>query len=302
MRPRPAQWFAAALVLFSSAALAEPFGFASGFRDLYRVDLATGQATLLGPIGFSDVEGFALAPNGALYAAVDGTMQIGANSSSTTDFLIRVNTSTGAGSLVAQLPGLQSRGPGGQLDYGLAFTCDGRLWLAAETTGELWEVNTGTAELRLIGNTGASISGLAARGAELYGVSVEPSPRLHRIDTTTGAASVIGPLNAGGAVLNVGLDFDAAGTLWATLDPSEVAPSRVARINLQTGNASDVRNLNSVPGIGIKALALAPPGGCSPAGVPAIDPVIVPGPVAPVLALLVGLAGLLGGLRLRRQG
>lgn len=298
MRPRPARWLAAAILLFAGTVSAQPIGYASGFRDLYRVDLANGQATVVGAIGFNDVEGFAFAPNGSLYAAVDFTMQVGGGSSATTDFLIRIDTSTGAGTLIAAFPGLQGRGPGGQLDYGLAFTCDGRLWMSAETTGELWEVNPANAGLRLVGNTGASLSGLAGKGTELYGVSVDPNPSLYRIDTTTAAATAIGPLGVSGAVFNVGLDFDASGALWATLDPRDNAPSRLARLDLQTGGAVEVRNLSAESGIGIKALAIAPPGLCEVAGTP-VAPVIVPGPGAPLLLLLTAVAGLLGFRRLR---
>ncbi len=298
MRPSPAQWFATVLYLFAGVALAEPLGYASGFRDLYRIDLANAQSTSIGRIGFNDIEGLALSPNGTLYAAVDGTTQIGSSTSATTDFLIRINPSSGVGSLVAQLPNLQGRGPNEQLDYGLAFTCDGRLWMSAETTAELWEVNPATAELRLVGNTGASLSGLAGRGTDLYGVSVDPNPRLFRIDTTTAAATAIGPLNAGGHVLNVGLDFDAAGRLWATLDPVAVAPSRLAQINLVSGLASEIKNLSSEPGIGIKALAIAAPEPCGPV---VQVPIMVPGPTAPLLMLLAGIAGLFGGRRLRQR-
>ncbi len=298
MRPSLAQWLTAAILLFAGVALAEPLGYASGFRDLYRIDLANGQSTSIGRIGFNDVEGLALSPSGTLYAAVDGTAQVGSNTSSTTDFLIRINPATGAGSLVGQLPSLQGRGPNEQLDYGLAFTCDGRLWMSAETTAELWEVNPATAELRLVGNTGASISGLAGRGSELYGVSVDPNPRLFRIDTGTAAATTIGPLNAGGSVLNVGLDFDSAGLLWATLDPVDVVPSRMAKISLQSGLASEIKNLSSTSGIGIKALAIAAPAPCGPV---VQEPVMVPGPTAPLLLLLAGVAGLLGGRRLRSR-
>ena len=300
MRPRPAQWFAAVLILFAGSALADPIGYASGFRDLYRIDLANGQTTLVGRVGFTDVEGLAMSPGGNLFGAVDFTMQIGANSSLTTDFLIRISPTSGAGSLVGQFPELQNRGPGGQLDYGLAFTCDGKLWLASETTAELWEANPTSAALRFVGNTNANISGLAGRGNELYGVSVDPTPRLYRIDTVTGSATPIGPLNVSGSVLNAGLDFDAAGNLWATLDPNEFnGLSRLVKINLQTGNAVEVRNLTSEPGIPIKALAIAPPGNCPTGPAPGAVPVIVPGPSAPLLLLLAVLAGLLGIRRTR---
>jgi len=300
MRPSPAQWFAAVLLLFAGPALAEPLGYASGFRDLYRVDLANGQATLVGRMGFSDVEGLAMSPQGVLFGAADATMTIGGNSSATTDFLFRVDSASGGTTLVGQFPGLQGRGPNEQLDYGLAFTCDGRLWMSAETTGELWEVNPGTAALRLVGSMGASISGLAGRGNELYGVSVDPNPRLYQIDTDTAAAVALGPLGVSFPVANVGLDFDASGSLWATLDPFSSA-SRMARLSLQTGAATEVRILTAEQGVPIKALAIAPPPACPAGPAPQATPIVVPGPAAPVLLGLASLAGLLGGLKLRRR-
>ncbi len=301
MRPRPAQWISAAFLLFSSVALAEPLGYAAGFRDLYRVDLASGQSTLLGPIGFNDVEGLAMSPSGVLYGAADATMIVGGLNSSTTDFLLRMDPATGKGTLVGQLPGLQLQGVGtsGALDYGLSFTCDGRLWMASATTGSLWEVDPGTAQVRLVGNTGTSISGLAAAGNQLFGVSISPDPTLFRISTETGAATPVGALGIGSVVASVGLDFDASGVLWAvvTPEPIQVGPSRTVRIDTTTGAGTVTGSVNaSFPGF--EGLAIAPPGACGVSGTPAA-PVMVPGPGAPLLWLLAGVAGLFGGRRLR---
>lgn len=305
MRPRPAQWLAAALVLFAASAAAQPLGYGAGFNELYRLDLATGQATKIGPIGFNDVEGLAISPSGVLYGVADASMLINGQPSATTDFLFHIDTGTGAGTLIGQLPGLQGLGPTGNLDFGLAFTCDGRLWLAAETTGDLWEVNPATAALRAVGNTGATLSGLAGRGNQLYGVSVDPQPRLYRIDPATGQALAVGPLNVGGQVRNAGLDFDAAGVLWATLDSADLDPSRVVRVDLQSGQGTVIGNV-TLADIGFKGLAIASPAGCAggggtgTGGVPP-SPTVVPGPGTPALLLLIGLAGAFGVGRIRRR-
>ncbi len=310
MRPRPAQWLAAVLLVFASLANAQPFGYAAGFNELYRVNLATGQATRLGAIGFNDVEGLALSSGETLLGVADATMMIGNQTSATTDFLARINTTSGAGTLVGQLAGLQGLGPGGNLDYGLAFTCDGRLWLSSDTTGELWEVDRSNGGTRRVAAMGASISGLAGRGNILYGVSTSAAlvggqasaPALYSIDPASGEATRIGPLNAGIVVDDVGLDFDEDGILWATLDPEPLGTgaSRVARIDLETGAATLVATLNV--NTGVEALAIAPTGGCEPGGGNgSVQPITVPGPGAPALLLLAGLAGWFGRRALRRR-
>jgi hypothetical protein len=284
----------AGAALLPLAVAAEPIAYGVGFSDLYRVDLATGQASRVGAIGYNDVEGLALTDFGTLLGAVDGTAGAGGNSS---DFLIRIDTSTGAGSLIGGLTGLAGAGPNGQLDYGLAQTCDGRLWLAAETTQELWELDRNTGTPRRVGSTGATISGLAARGGELYGVSAGATPSLYRIDTATATITLIGPLNAGGTINNVGLDFDASGNLWAVLDPNDVTPSRAARIDVATGRATVTASIGA--NIGFKGLAISPVGACQPGAVGAA-PVPVPAPGLPAL-LLLGLAALGFGARALRR-
>lgn len=296
MRPRLLpRLLLAGVAMLPLAAMAEPVAYGVGFNDLYRVDMATGQASRIGAIGYNDVEGMALADFGTLLAAVDGTAGAGGSAS---DFLIRIDTGSGAGTLIGSLSGLAGAGTNGQLDYGLALTCDGRLWLSSETSQELWEVDRATGATRRVGSTGAAISGLAARGTELFGVSAGGTPSLYRINTETAAISLVGPLNAGGTINNVGLDFDATGVLWAVLDPNDVTPSRTARIDLGTGRATVTGNITA--NIGFKGLAIAPVGAC-PSGAVQSGPIPVPGPGLPGL-LLLGLAALgLGARALRRR-
>jgi hypothetical protein len=296
MRPLRDLLLAGLMALLPLSALAEPVGYVVGFDRLYRVDLATGQATSIGLIGFRDVEGLALDANGTLYGVADATAEGGG---SLTDFLVRINTASGEGTLIGPLSGLGGAGPGGNLDYGLTLTCDGRLWLSSDTTRQLWEVNPANAVTRLVGNTAQTISGLAGLGNQLYGVSVESGPSLYSIDSNTAQATLIGALNVGGDVADAGLDFDASGRLWAALDPEpiELEASRFVRIDPITG-AGTVVSTSSVAEVGMEGLAIAAPGACNAQPVPS-EISSVPGPGLPLLALLAVVAAFVGLRRLR---
>lgn len=308
MRPLLDRLLAGLLVCVPAAALAEPVGYAVGFDSLYRIDVGTGQATLVGPLGYIDVEGLAFAPNGELYGVADAGAVPPGNDQ--TDFLLRIDTTTGVATAVGQMTALAGTGTGtfGELDYGLAFTCSGQLWLSSDTTGLLWEVNPATAQTRLIGNTGARISGLAGRGNTLYGVSIDGAEALYRIDTDTAAASMIGPLGLQDRMFDAGLDFDGAGRLWVTIDylspPNGIPPLRndVARIDPMTGGFLEFRTIDGA-GTGIdtvqmEGLALAPPGGCGTTGGPTQELREIPGPTLPWLAALGVVLALLGRRRL----
>jgi len=300
MRPNLLQRLLAGLLsLMPLAALAEPFGFAAGFNELYRVDMANGQSVRVGVIGFNGISGLAFAENGQLFGVADHTAGSG---SGATDFLVRIDPSNGRGTLVGPL-GLQGQGANGSLDYGLAVTCDGRIWLSSDTTGDFWEVNRATGQARRVGNLAAPISALAARGNTVFGISVGAQAGLFRITPETASATRIGTLNVGGVIDDAGLDFDANGVLWATLDPEPVAigRSRLVRIDPTTGQGTLVAAVNA--DIGMEGLALAPPGGCSAqpgTGTGPNAPTAVPGPGMPALVLL-GLMSLLAGAHTLRR-
>ena len=295
MRPLQGQLLAGLMCFLPAVAVAEPVGYIVGFDTLYRTDLATGQTVPVGPIGFSDVEGLAFAPDGTLYGVADAGLSGGSGAS---DLLIRINIADGSGTLVGPLAGLSGTGPSGNLDYGLAFGCDARLWLSSDTTMQLWEVTPSSGATRLVGNTGRAISGLATSAGDLYGISVDATPSLFRIDTDTAVATPIGALNVGGAVADAGLDFDGNGRLWAVLDPEPSAEgaSRIARLDTTTGAGTVVANAN-VAAIGMEGLAIAAPIGCGNGGQGqglAATPRQVPGPGLPLLALLAALAAAVG--------
>ena len=317
MRPAPLllRCIAAAALAMPVSVLAEPVGFAvgnggpgfGGSALLYRIDLATGQSTLAGPLGYVDVEGAALAPDGHLYAVADlGLAGCEGAACGTSDLLLRVDQGTGAATVVGPM-GLAGQGtlPGGNLDYGLAATCSGQLWLSADTTGQLWEVDRSTGATRLVGNTGVALSGLAAWGDLLFGVSVAPDPGLYRIDTATAVATRIGALGLPLPFYDAGLDFDAAGQLWATIDyftppGGELPPAQrndVARVDLASGAAVLVAQVtgagSGIETVQMEGLAIAGGAGCGVRPPSAV-------PVGRLVALVMGAALLLAGLlRLR---
>lgn len=313
MRPLMLQrLFAVALATLPLSAAADTNAYAVGFNELYRIELGSARATRVGPIGFNDVEGLAVAPDGTLFGVADATMAIGNNSSATTDFLIRINPTSGAGTLVGQLPGLQQPAPNDQLDYGLAFTCDGRLWMSSDSTGQLWEVNPASAAVRLVGNLAAPISGLAANGQGLYGVSTEPGGALYSINTETAAVERLGSMQLSDRMYDAGADFDADGRLWVTVDYllpptgvpvlrndlAELDPRTGARYSLTpiTGAGSGIDTVQ-MEGMAIRPTALC---GSSQPGLSGPRPVPFGG--QGLSLLIAGLLLVLGGLQLRRTG
>lgn len=292
MRPIARRLTLAFGLLLSAAAGAQPYGYATGtdpdspgLRDaLYRVDLATGATVRVGYVGFRDVDGLALHPDGTFYGAADGT----AESGGTSDLLLRINTGTGAGSLVTHLAGLAGQGPGqgGQLDYGLAVSCDGTVWLSSDTLGHLWRVDPANGSVERVVSGGPSLSGLAARGTEVFGVSVDPDPALYRYDTRTKELVRVGSISVIDRVFDVGLDFDADGRLWALLDylvPPDGLP-RLAQNDLVEIHPDTGALLSSKPITGagsglnrvqLEGLAVVAPA-CSAGGVPpGLPPVAV---------------------------
>ncbi len=289
----------ACAILFPVWTQAAPLAYVSSFDRLYRVDLGTGQQTLVGDFRLAtnqpvfDVEGLAFSPDGFLYAVSDAS-----------EVLLRVDPATGIGTAIGNL-GLagQGTGSGNNLDFGLSFTCDGKLWLSAETAARLWEVDPATAATRNVGALGAKVTGLAGRGLELFGIGASGDERLYRIDTASGAATAIGSgLGAGIRFDDGGLDFDADGVLWAVLDYRPTQPNRasdLARINLDSGLATLTGGAIADDGEG---LAIAPPT-CSPTGPPpgGFGASNVPASDIPTQALLALLVAALGGLALRMQ-
>lgn len=275
------------LLALAPVALAQPLGYAVGNDTLYRIDLANGQTTRIGAFGFAggvpiqDVEGLALSSSGELYGVSDNL-----------DVLLRINTSTGRATVVGALGTRgQGTGAGDNLDYGLAFTCDGRLWMASDTVRQLWEVDPASGVARAVGALGAQISGLAASGNQLVGIGVRDDSALYRIDTGAGRASEIGRLGLPTAAFDAGLDFDEQGRLWAVLDYDGDRRAELASVDPASGRASVVAQIAGTGTNDIEALAIGPPAACTalPGTLPA-QPVPAGQPWALLLLMLALLA------------
>lgn len=301
---------AAALLalLAASAATAQPFAYAPAYDQLYRVNLSTRTASLVGqtgsyagrPIVF---KGLAYTPNGLLQGASDNTKA-----------LFRIDFPGSPAGLIGSL-GLAGQGDPQRLDamdLSYAITCDGSAYLASGVARKLYKVDTATGMASYIGPTGARVTGLAARGRELFGTGDYENPSLFRIDTTTGAATAVGAFNVtSNRISSVWPAFDTAGQLWAAVSyipppppAANVFPpdwSDLALIDANSGNMSVLgpitgpEDLRSVPlfGFAIAAPAPCPTGTATPQTVPAASPL--------VYGLLCGLLALVSALGLRRR-
>lgn len=248
---------------------------------LQRVDLSTGQATLVanfasqpgGNTTFGDIEGLSYDAGGVLYAIDDDTKT-----------LFTVNPTTGSAQLIANgaLRIGNTRLPAAPQDPGITFSCDGELLLATGITRSLYRVNPGTGQADLIGSVGslgAEITDLASAIHGVYGLGADG---LYRIDPSRGTAALIGSYGGGVSFASGGgLAFDGEGQLWAVADRGPSTPSALFRIDRLTGRASAAGT--TLPGIESLAIGPAP---CAPAG-----PVGVPVPVGGLWSLL--LTGLL---------
>ncbi len=291
--------------------VAAPVAYGASVLRLYRIGLGSQTATALNTYGaaggqeIADIEGLAFAPDGILHGVSDPSKA-----------LVRLNTSTGRATLVSRLDVSLRDAP--SLDLGLAFTCDGRAWLSSDQQRRLWELNPVDGSVRLLAETAVRLSGLAARGNELFGISVAgpdaPSltQSIYRINTSTGELTRIGEFSTNLPVVDAGLDFDEQGRLWATFDynpqpganPSVVDYGDLVEIDPRTGSLLSRTPMVWMPrgaeggieGLAITSACNVPTGGPPPRP---IEP--VPGLTLSGLALLGGLLALCGGLFLRRR-
>ena len=288
MRVRtPLCWRSVILVVTlaaSALAWAQPEGWVINSRDylseedqigaLWRVDLSTGAARLEGRSRIQEfffIEGLSFSEDDRLYGVDDST-----------NTLVRIGTQSGNAIAVGQTPrnlGL----PQGNHDFGMTFTCDGRLLVStdSETLGlGLYEVDPETGAATRIGDLGAPIVDMTSLGERVYGIgrgmasdANEASPNLYLIDTETGRAELVGALGGQADFYNkAGLATDAEGTLWAITDRRSITDrdaslaSQVLRIDPLTGRAERVAETTSSESsgalIGIESLAIAPPGDC----------------------------------------
>ncbi|HEY0179893.1 MAG TPA: hypothetical protein VGC30_09720 [Dokdonella sp.] len=268
--------------------------YGEAFDSLYRIDLDTRQATLVGPAGryggvpITNISGLTAASDGAFYA-VSGALKL----------LLKVDPTSGAGNVVGPL-GLAGQGSGqfDALDLGMTVDCDGTLWLASGTSQQLWRVDARSGSLTPVGTMGHRISGLVARGDELYGSGDQGDHTFYRIDKTTGAATAIGGFGPSvPSYLNsVSMSFDDAGTLWAVLNyvpPADgsVVPdwADLATIDPATGVVTvlgPITGPESLRQLGMKGFTLGPTPCRTVAAAPIAAPAAAPSTLAVLGALL----------------
>ena len=307
------------LAVFSTSAHAQT-AYAEALDTLYAFDLSTRGASPIGLAGsfggtpLANIEGLSYAPNGQLYAVSDTLLKV----------LMRIDRGTGTATVIGPLGGSSglgetAQGPLNVLDLGLSFTCDGKLWLSSGATGSLWEVDPTTAATTKIGNLGVTITGLTARGNQLFGAGAQNNPNLYLIDTSTAQATAVGTYGSSiNPITTASPGFDSSGQLWSVLDDVPPLPpqtsqpqwSSLAKISASgsmniVGDISTPsglkypNNVTQLPFVGLKGLAITSP--CSVAApAPPPDPAPAVSPIA--LSLLSVLIALLAGTsrRLRR--
>src|SRR5208282_1214644 len=118
-----------------------------------------------------------------------------------------------------------------QANVAVADAADtGVLWVD-DSSGVIGEVNSATGAVTVVGNSGQILTDMAfnARG-QLFGVTYTA---LYSINPATGAASLIGDLNAGSGDIN-GLAFSSTGVLYGVSG----ATDQLYSIDTQTGQAT----------------------------------------------------------------
>jgi len=288
------------LAVATAPALATTTGYGVAFDTLYRVDLEQRQAEEVGSgwrfagqvIG--NLSGLTQTDDGTLYVAAGGMK-----------LLVALDTQGDAVNVVGSF-GLEGQGDPARndaMDLGMTASCDGRLWLSSGYAQKLWSVNKGTGAATLVGSTGAAITGLAARGNELFGAAGKDDNRLYRIDLATGKATAVGGFGAEVPrwINSVSLSFDDDGTLWAVLNyvPPEsdgdalVDWSDLARIDPDTGTLEligPIEGPESLRQIGMKGFTVGP-APCTLGGpAPVAAPIDAPWALALLALLLAAVA------------
>lgn len=309
----PLCWRSVVLVVIlaaSASAWAQPVGYSinsrGNFQDssrvfaLWRIDLATGAETYVGWTGqgdFIDIEGLAFDSEGRLYGADDSE-----------NTLVRIGTESGNAIPVGGAARNMGVPTGVSMDFGMTFTCEGRLLVSSAGEESLFLADVETGELESLGGLGVPIVDMAAIGSTVYGIGLgtdgdgnELTPNLYRIDPDAPAAELIGPLGDQASPYNqAGLAADEDGTLWAITDRNRVSnssselPSEILRIDPASGEATLVAETI----VGIESLAIGPTGDCGRGTPPQAS--AVPTLSMPVLGLFALLVMAAAAVSLRR--
>ena len=199
-------------------------------HNLYSINLRTGVTTMIGPTGYTDIEGLAFDARGVLYAY-----------DSFKEMLLTCDPATGRCTPVG-MTGLRVK------DVGLAFDDEGNLIMSNDNPRVLYRINPRTAAAQAIGAQSQCICGLGFKDGVMYGLGGERSDNLVRIDAKTGTSAAIGPLR-GISLADGGLDFDRNGVMWAVAEGGQL-------FTIDTG--SGVGTQVGYIGQGFEGLAILP--------------------------------------------
>ncbi len=266
----------AGLASGSHAALIYGSAYIGNFDSarLYTINSTNGASTLVGGIGFYMVGGMDF-DSGTLYAT-------GKRTSDSANVLISINTATGAGTEIGAL------GIGGNV-HDISFRSDHSLFAFVGTN--IYTINKVTGAATLVGAAGGGSGNALAFNSSgtLYTVN---AANVGTVNQTTGAVTNVAtmnyaPLQNGLARAN-GMDFDASGTLWASVfdgNGGGAAPW-LATINTSTGNVSYVgTTVNGMDALAIEEFA----------------PVPEPGSAGVAMAFCLGAVGLFSRTPRRRR-
>lgn len=226
---------------------------------LFRIDVATAQATLIGATGFENVTGLAADPTtGQLYGIQNDRAAFNSR-------LLAINGTTGVGVEIGATRVAISEAN---------FDSSGRLYGWMNTGGfdrfnsltdQLVRIDTATAEVSLIGESGTNSNqtGIAfhpdgtlyLKSGDLDSSKPEQDQRgfLSTLDAVTGAATFV--TNLSGEPENV-LEFDAQGTAY-TIDRREDG-SYLQTIDLVTGQLTEIARIeNAATGQPLQVSSLA---------------------------------------------
>ena len=227
--------------------------------NLYTLNPATGAVvSTIGRIGFA-VTGFAFHPlTGVLYGTTGAMSPVSPNS------LIRINTTTGAGTLVGP------HGDGPVAD--IAFRADGTLFGWSEGSDDLVTINTATGVLTIVADSGLGTFGDGmsfSRAGILFYCGEGNDGKLRTVNTATGLTTDVATLSgspgeAGDAISAAA--FNSAGTFFAVDLKSTRGGSGAAflvTIDTTTGAITNVGA--TVNGLDAIAFSSAPGGPSAPA-------------------------------------
>jgi len=306
------------LAVSSAAANAATAAYGEAFDTLYAFDLTSRSALPLGAAGnwggttLANIEGLTFSPDGQrLYAVSDTLLKV----------LMTIDQNTGQASVIGLLGGNGGLGDTGQgpfnvLDLGMSFTCDGNLWLSSGATGSLWQLDPATAAATKVGNLGVTITGLTARGNQLFGAGSQDNPNLYLIDQHTAKATAIGTYGSNvNPITTASPGFEPTGKLWSILDnvpplpPLQTQPQWSSLAAIDAAGSMTVvgdittpsglkypSNATELPYVGLKGLAIASP--CAIAVAPSGPAPALSTAAAALLALLLTA---LAGTSLRRR-